>query len=159
MSSEAQRRANRRNALNSTGPKSPEGKARVSRNAVTHGLCSRKALLPNEESQWMRAQLQALRRDLMPQGAGEESLVVLLARDLRKLARLDRFEAGVYAWHHFGILAKRARRKASFYEDKRELGGDIAGDLPRAVEKKSDKARAKAKRMKNRVKPACPPRG
>src|SRR4030095_6227954 len=117
MSSARQIAAHRGKARKSTGPRSPEGKARVSRNAVTHGLCSRKALLPNEESQWMRAQLQALRRDLMPQGAGEESLIGLMARELRKLARLDRFEAGVYAWHHFGILAKRASRKASFYED------------------------------------------
>jgi len=159
MSSQRQIAANRVNALKSTGPKSPEGKARVSRNAVTHGLCSRKALLPNEDSQRMRAQLQALRRALMPQGAGEESLVALMARDLRKLARVDRYEAGIYEWHHFGILAKRARRKASFYEDKLELEGYIAGDLPRAVEKKYDKARAKAKRMKNRRKASLPTTG
>ncbi len=118
MSTERQREANRRNALSSTGPKSPEGKARVSRNAVTHGLCSRKALLPDEALPRMRAQLAALRRDQKPQGAQEEALVALLARYLRRLARLDRLESGVFKWHHYGILAKRARRMASSYEEK-----------------------------------------
>jgi hypothetical protein len=66
MSSERKAKANRRNALKSTDPKSPEGKARSSRNAVTHILCSRKVLLPNEDPQRMRAQLAALRRDLKP---------------------------------------------------------------------------------------------
>jgi len=38
MSSFAQRRANRRNALKSTGPKTKTGKFRASLNAVSHGL-------------------------------------------------------------------------------------------------------------------------
>jgi hypothetical protein len=38
MSSIAQRRANRRNALKSTGPKTKTGKFRASLNAVSHGL-------------------------------------------------------------------------------------------------------------------------
>lgn len=38
MTSIAQRRANRRNALKSTGPKAKTGKFRASLNAVSHGL-------------------------------------------------------------------------------------------------------------------------
>ena len=38
MTSIAQRRANRRNALKSTGPKTTKGKFRASLNAVSHGL-------------------------------------------------------------------------------------------------------------------------
>ena len=38
MTSAAQRRANRRNALKSTGPKSRKGRQRASLNSTTHGL-------------------------------------------------------------------------------------------------------------------------
>jgi hypothetical protein len=145
--------ANRRNARKSTGPTSPEGKARVSRNAVTHGLCSRKALLPNETLPPMRAQLKALRRDVKPQGAQQESLVALMARDLRKLARQERLEAGVLRWHYSGILAKRARRKAQMYEDKLEISS-----RPRD-QKKYDRARARAKRMQAHRKRSLPTLG
>ena len=40
MLSDAKLEANRRNAKKSTGPKSDEGKAKVSRNANKHGLFS-----------------------------------------------------------------------------------------------------------------------
>ena len=42
MLNPAQLAANRANAQFSTGPRTPEGKARVSRNAVKHGLNSSK---------------------------------------------------------------------------------------------------------------------
>ena len=40
--------ANRRNATKSTGPKTPQGKAVVARNALQHGLLSRGAALQDE---------------------------------------------------------------------------------------------------------------
>jgi hypothetical protein len=42
MTSDRQREANRRNALLSTGPRSDEGKQRVRRNALKHGLAARR---------------------------------------------------------------------------------------------------------------------
>lgn len=48
MASERQIAANRLNAGRSTGPRTPEGKAVVSQNAVTHGLTSYGGLLPGE---------------------------------------------------------------------------------------------------------------
>ena len=44
MTSEKKAEANRRNALKSTGPKTPEGKAAVSLNALRHGLLSQEIL-------------------------------------------------------------------------------------------------------------------
>ena len=48
----ARLRANRKNARKSTGPKTPEGKARSSRNALKHGLLARHVIIdddPNED--------------------------------------------------------------------------------------------------------------
>jgi hypothetical protein len=46
--SERQLAANRANALKSTGPRSPEGKARSRFNSVTHGLTANQVCLPGE---------------------------------------------------------------------------------------------------------------
>jgi hypothetical protein len=49
MATEAQIAANRLNAQKSTGPRTPEGKEKVSQNAVTHGLLARAAVLHGED--------------------------------------------------------------------------------------------------------------
>ena len=49
MTSDKQAKANRRNALKSTGPKTPEGKAAVRHNATKHGLLSQEVILPGED--------------------------------------------------------------------------------------------------------------
>jgi hypothetical protein len=48
MTSQEQIEANRRNALKSTGPKTPETKAIVSKNAVKHGLCAQHTVIDTE---------------------------------------------------------------------------------------------------------------
>ena len=60
MATPAQIEANRRNAQNSTGPKSAGGKSVVARNAVTHGFYCQHLILPGENE----AELQALRSSL-----------------------------------------------------------------------------------------------
>ena len=55
MSSAAQFNANAQNAQSSTGPRTEEGKARSSQNAIKHGLTSNKALLlPDEDEEEFR---------------------------------------------------------------------------------------------------------
>ena len=49
MTTAQQQAANRRNAVKSTGPKTPEGKAVVALNAMKHGLLSRHVRLPDED--------------------------------------------------------------------------------------------------------------
>src|SRR4028119_1382113 len=54
MTSEGKAEANRRNALKSTGPKTPEGKSAVRLNAVRHGLLSKEVRLPGEDEEALR---------------------------------------------------------------------------------------------------------
>ena len=49
MTSARKAEANRRNALKSTGPNTPEGKAAVRLNALRHGLLTQQILLPGED--------------------------------------------------------------------------------------------------------------
>ena len=50
LTSEERSAINRQNAANSTGPKSPEGKAASRRNAIKHGLRADALALPNEDA-------------------------------------------------------------------------------------------------------------
>jgi hypothetical protein len=89
--------ANRRNAGLSTGPKSPEGKARVARNALKHGMLSRETLLPYEDAGAFEELVEALWADWQPVAAQEEVLVEQVARETWRLRRVGRAEAGVFA--------------------------------------------------------------
>lgn len=71
--------SNRRNALRSTGPKTPEGKAKVSRNAVRHGAYSEALTLLLENPEDFHALRAGLVDTLKPVGPMEERLVDRLA--------------------------------------------------------------------------------
>jgi hypothetical protein len=89
--------ANRRNAVSSSGPRTSEGKAKSSQNALKHGLTARYALLPDEDPT-LRRQLSArLVADLKPQGALERELVERLAHLSWRLRRVPGFEAQLMA--------------------------------------------------------------
>jgi hypothetical protein len=79
MSSEAQIAANRRNALRSTGPKSEQGKAISSRNAIKHGIQAQIAVLPNERQEDYDANVEAFIRKFQPQDDVERRLVERMA--------------------------------------------------------------------------------
>jgi hypothetical protein len=85
MATEAQIEANRRNAAKSTGPRTPEGKARVRRNATRHGLCSGIALMAEEGPDYGREfdLLHAdLREEHQPNGPTEDILVFKMAQSV-----------------------------------------------------------------------------
>ena len=115
MTSEKQAKANRRNALESTGPKTPEGKAAVRHNALRHGLLSRDVLLPGEDEAALRELGEHLWDELQPVGALESLLVNRVISSTWRLQRLGRVEAGIFARELYGEMADRARKEADTY--------------------------------------------
>lgn len=92
--------ANRLNAQSSTGPRTIDGKAKVSANALKQGFFANvKRLNPNDSHAYQRT-LSDLRQGLHPDGPAEEQLISELAM-LR--ARLLRLEAIEYALMCSGI--------------------------------------------------------
>jgi hypothetical protein len=94
--SAAQLAANQANAQASTGPRTEEGKARSSQNAVKHGLYSRRSMerLAGKENAEARAEYDAhlagLQASWQPQGEQEETLVDNMADQGLRLADLRR---------------------------------------------------------------------
>jgi hypothetical protein len=81
----------------STGPRTAEGKARSSRNALKHGLTSEEAVLPEEDGADFEALRQGFVDDLRPAGETEETLAEIMAVMTWKLRRVWRMEPGVFA--------------------------------------------------------------
>src|SRR4051794_21249249 len=83
---------------NKRGPRTPEGKARFSLNALRHGLRARSfALLPEEDPAEWAMHLADLRAGYGPIDAAEEKLVTALAVAMWKEIRADKQEAEVLA--------------------------------------------------------------
>lgn len=100
--------ANRANAANSTGPRTPEGKAVSRWNAVRHGLRSRVLIPPPLAGQESPAEFealhQALRAEFAPATPFEELLVESIAANQWRLARVIRAEGRA-------ILSAQAARR------------------------------------------------
>src|SRR6478736_7948542 len=79
MSSLRQIESNRRNAQKSTGPKTDSGKARVSQNAVRHGLTAETVISLIEDPDDYRAFEMSVTADYDPETAVERELVLRLA--------------------------------------------------------------------------------
>jgi hypothetical protein len=96
MVSSKQLDANRRNAMKSTGPKTPEGKARVRFNALEHGLRARSILIPGEDAEEFRRLCDDLDCDWQPQTRTECLHIEQMAINTWLLRRLDIAEGRVY---------------------------------------------------------------
>ena len=94
MPSKRQIEANRKNAQLSTGPKTPEGRAAVRLNGVTHGLTAQTLVLPGEHKAEFQALFDSLAAEHQPATPTEEILVGQLAMATWRLRRLYQMEAG-----------------------------------------------------------------
>ena len=74
MATHNQTAANRRNAQKSTGPRTPQGRAASSLNALKHGLTARHLVLRTETQRDFDVTLRAFQADLQPLGPTETAL-------------------------------------------------------------------------------------
>ena len=95
--SPAQLAANRANSQLSTGPTSPEGKAKISHNALKTGLTGRTVLLPTDDIAAYQAHVERVFQQFAPEGDQEKRLAQSLADTLWRLERIPSLEAGIYA--------------------------------------------------------------
>src|SRR5437667_8306801 len=84
--------ANAANAQHSTGPRTPEGQARSSQNARTHGLTARDLVIAPDEREEFDELLHSYQTEIKPQGAIQQTLfdeLVAAAWNLRRVRRME----------------------------------------------------------------------
>jgi len=88
--------ANRANARNSTGPRTPEGKARASRNAIKHGLLAAQLVLSVEDRPEFEMFRAGLIQEYRPLGIQELMLVSQIADSFWRLRRAKAIETAMF---------------------------------------------------------------
>jgi hypothetical protein len=89
--------ANRANAQHSTGPTSPEGKAKSSLNALKTGLTGQTVLLSTDDAVAYQQHLDRHFKQYAPANDDEHTLVQSIADTEWRLLRIAPLEAGIYA--------------------------------------------------------------
>ena len=116
MSSDEQIVANALNAQQSTGPRSPAGKAKVAANALKHGLTGRDVVLPGENPDDFDSFRAGLLSSLDPQNELEDALAEKIVADLWRLRRVPIFEAMLYKRGCAELLVGNAEASVRQYE-------------------------------------------
>ena len=114
--SRRQNEANRRNSALSTGPRTPDGKARASRNSVKHGLTAQQVVVCGEQQELFDELRDALREQLGPVGVLEETQVEIISVRIWRLHRLTRIEASTFRQQTFAQQASYAENRANTFE-------------------------------------------
>jgi len=129
IASAARAAVNIANSRLSTGPKSDEGKARVSQNARKHGLASRVCAVSDAERPDFDQLSSDLRAQLAPDGVLEEICFRQILHAAWNLDRISRFEADLFpdpasqfASPDYALLLRyRAAHERSLYRATAEL--------------------------------------
>ena len=116
MSSDKQIAANRLNAQQSTGPRTPAGKAKVSANALRHGLTAHDVVLPNENADDFESFREGLLTNLDPQGDLESLLAEKIVADAWRHRRVPIFEAILYKHGCKELRMRQAAEAVRQYE-------------------------------------------
>jgi hypothetical protein len=118
MTSWRQFKANRRNALRSTGPKSLEGKQISRRNALRHGLTAETVIAGLEDTEDYRGFEAAIISDYHAETAVERELVLRLASLLWRLRRIIAIETDLF------------KIQAEILHDRRSELAPVCDELP-----------------------------
>ncbi len=87
---------NEANAQHSTGPKTPEGKARAAANSRTHGLCAKDVIIASPEEQTEFDELLSLHlTQIKPNGSVEQVIFDQMIADTWNLRRIRRLETAL----------------------------------------------------------------
>ncbi len=100
MATPVQIAANRRNAQNSTGPRTSQGKAAVRLNSLTHGLRTQDALLPGEDKQAFEELSRAFHQQHQPEGPAELFCVEKMILSYWRNRRIAKIETGFFMNAH-----------------------------------------------------------
>ena len=105
MVSEKRIEANRRNAQRSTGPRSIDGRARSSMNALRHGITGQVSIMNEEDRGAHDKFVQELIAGLKPEGAVELQFASVIAEDFWRLQRIRAVENDMLALGNFSDAA------------------------------------------------------
>jgi len=97
MASVAQIQANRSNAQKSTGPRTAQGKATASHNAVKHGLLAEQVVIHGEDPAEFDLYREGMLAELAPEGTVEEMLAERAVSLAWRLRRAERLQSAVFA--------------------------------------------------------------
>jgi len=97
MASVAQIQANRSNAQKSTGPRTAEGKATASHNAVKHGLLAEQVVIHGEDPAEFDLYREGMLEELAPEGVVETILAERAVSLAWRLRRAERLQSAVFA--------------------------------------------------------------
>ena len=127
MTTDKQLRANRRNAKKSTGPNTPGGKARSSKNVLKHGLLARDAVLPGEDPADFDRQLTALEDWALPRNPLEREICRQIVDAQWRMQRLSRIETAIITADINHVLRRDRAKGAAAPEPGREGDNKLLG--------------------------------
>jgi hypothetical protein len=124
MTSKAKIAANRRNAARSTGPRTPEGKAKSRRNAFVHGLS-----VAVKHSGLVTAELETLAKPLGALSGAPREIAIAVAQARLELLRVRRTADEIINLH----CQKNAKDGGQGLDTLARIGRAVAASLPELV--------------------------
>jgi len=107
MPTDSQISANRSNSQHSTGPRTEQGKAASSRNALTHGLFTTRDFVQPGEEDAFDEMAATYRAELNPQTLLEETYVAAIISATWRLHRCSKVEAGMGGFFGLDLMEDR----------------------------------------------------